>query len=361
MLRPSEIELSQAFESLGFARVRTEGCDFASPDGRLVVEIKHGLRGKRPLHSFLMRAATMLDSGDPKRRFVLLASGSSMRADRMQEAWTTAVRTLRRDLRGRLGMIVFGGEAPLLFPPDDVALKDVTDDLFHVLKPARATARFRREASKFTVLKVLLRQWILREEPMTRAHLGDLTGLSHPTVAKALASLERFLVPTLNRSVALDRFPSDAWREYTSRLSEQRATRAYCDASGQPRSASALMKRFRKLKPENVAVSGTVAAHEWDVLFDLHGTPRLDLVVHAPRREFDLEFVTDLDPALALVEDEERPPNLVVHAVQRAGPLFIERRGLLFADPVEVLLDLHEMRLHHQGDELIERLRGAAQ
>jgi hypothetical protein len=67
-------------------------------------------------------------------------------------------------------------------------------------------------------------------------------------------------------------------------------------------------------------------------------------------------------PNLGLVSADEVPREsaiVVLHLVQRADPLFEPdpKGGLPYADPVETLLDLHELRLANQADQMIERLR----
>ena len=76
----------------------------------------------------------------------------------------------------------------------------------------------------------------------------------------------------------------------------------------------------------------------------------------------DLSFIKLLDPALKESKADERPAHVVVHALQRAQPLFRldDSDQLPLADPTEVLLDLGELRLNRQADELIENLRDAA-
>jgi hypothetical protein len=68
----------------------------------------------------------------------------------------------------------------------------------------------------------------------------------------------------------------------------------------------------------------------------------------------NLGFIEKLDPALKRVDDPQQPANVVIHAVRHANPLFQPRDGgLQWADPVECLLDLHEMRLESQAHEFL--------
>ena len=64
-----------------------------------------------------------------------------------------------------------------------------------------------------------------------------------------------------------------------------------------------------------------------------------------------------LDPAL-VPAPSGTPPVLVLHTIPRAQSLFTQD-GLPWADPVEVLLDLHELRLLAQAEEMIRFLRSS--
>jgi hypothetical protein len=88
----------------------------------------------------------------------------------------------------------------------------------------------------------------------------------------------------------------------------------------------------------------------------LIGTPRLDLTLHCRARQPDIGFLRQLDPALKPARREE-PARLVIHLL-RYPHRFSETDadGILWADPVECLLDLHEMRLESQALEFLQAL-----
>jgi hypothetical protein len=71
----------------------------------------------------------------------------------------------------------------------------------------------------------------------------------------------------------------------------------------------------------------------------------------------DTAFVAMLDPALVLAPPGT-PSLLVLHAVPRAESLFVPvDSGPPWADPVEALLDLYDLRLIEQADDLVRALR----
>ena len=71
----------------------------------------------------------------------------------------------------------------------------------------------------------------------------------------------------------------------------------------------------------------------------------------------DLGFVSHLDPTLTNVPSS-RAPALVLHGVNRDDALFTRGQDCaVWADPVETLIDLHEMRLRKHADDLVRHLR----
>lgn len=127
---------------------------------------------------------------------------------------------------------------------------------------------------------------------------------------------------------------------------------------GQPRSADLHLRRLEKLNPPGLAIGGVLGAKHYFPDLDLAGTPRLDLSLHSPGRQLNLEFIEQLDPALKRVEDPLAPANVVMHAVRHADPLFAGREGgLAWADPLECLFDLYEARLDQQAAQFLEALQ----
>ena len=101
-----------------------------------------------------------------------------------------------------------------------------------------------------------------------------------------------------------------------------------------------------------------IGAKHYDPELDIVGAPRLDLSLHSPGRKLDLDFIKRLDPALKQVADPLAPASVAVHAVRHADPLFTPREGgLTWADPVECLFDLHEVRLDIQAAQFLEALQ----
>jgi hypothetical protein len=159
--------------------------------------------------------------------------------------------------------------------------------------------------------------------------------------------------------VRLGAFPTDAWAALRAQASRIRDTQAYADATGRAPNLERLLSRLRTAAPSHVAVGGVVAARFWKPDIDIDGTPRIDLCVHAPTGRRDMAFLKQVDVALTPT-DEPGNAIVVVHSLYRPVPHFTEdSRGLPIADPIEVLLDLHELRFDAQAAELRRHLRQA--
>jgi hypothetical protein len=204
------------------------------------------------------------------------------------------------------------------------------------------------------IFKVLVYRWLLNKGPITITQLCKNVGCSYPTADKALEKLEPQLRRLSNRSFELtDAFPKERWATLVTRGDEVRPTIRFVDRSGQPRSADAITKRLSKLERKDIAMGGVIGARSYFPDLDLVGTPRIDVTIHCPDSHIDVSFVSRLDPAFALSTGRNEPSALVLHVLQRKEPFFtLGPDGLMFADPVECILDLHEARLEQQALEL---------
>jgi hypothetical protein len=210
----------------------------------------------------------------------------------------------------------------------------------------------------YEVLKILLLRWLRLDAPISMGELQEQTGLSHPTVAKRIRELGNLIERTSNRSVRLREFPARPWAELVALSPRVRKTTGFEDGSGRSGDLSALVARIQRQRPPHVALGGVVGARHWQPDFDLAGIPRVDLELHAPMGSADLRFVSRIDPALVPARSGGAP-ILAVHVVTRAASLFEvdNGKGTPWADPVEILLDLHQLRLHKQADDFMRYWR----
>ena len=332
---------------------RTHTVDFASADRRTIIEVKEGQGGARDLYAAVAQLAMSANASGADRA-ILLIRGARMSATGIREEWNRLMTVVAPDIANRMCLVVVLDGKPFSIP-EDPYLRELG---LRALSTAGSHARSLRADRSFEVLRVLLSRWLLRQGPMSIKALQAQTGRSHPTVSKGLSSLAGVLDRKRDRSVALHSFPSEAWSQLLALSPRVRQTMAFVDQSGRGADPARLLERLMRLHPPGIAVAGVVAARHWHADFDLEGLPRLDLSIHAPEGSMDADFVSRLDPALAPAP-RGAPPALTLHAVPRAVSLFVaDAAGRLpWADPVEVLLDLHELRLVEQADEFVRALR----
>lgn len=343
-----------------------EAIDFIGRKDPWGIEIAENLRGVRDLSAHAFRLGRWV-ARHPGRRAGLVVLAPRISPERLAAEWAGIHGVFKKDIAHRI--VLIGSHPRLASPHAPKWLSELLDELreSRAASPPQAERAVSAPGPKlFDVVKILLGRWLRRLEPMAVLHLGRQAGCSYPTVSTALERLESYgeLSRASDRSVALADFPRRTWNEILALLPVLRETVHFVDESGRPPGSAELLSRLKRQSPGRLAVGGVEAARHWDPHFDLHGTPRLDVTLHAHDREdFDLGFVKRLDPALrrtAAADPRQRHTAvLAVHRLARGTPLFeANPRGPLpWADPVETLLDLHELRLVAQADELIERLR----
>lgn len=338
--------------------------DYLSRDGKTAVKIQQATSGSRDLHAVLMHLAIFLEQNSTVEQVCLVLPRTRMSFPRLKEEWAAAKNVLRIPIAHRLNLVAIdNGETWL--DPDEPYLRNIarvlaTSSPSHAALQGAALPQHPGQKS-YEVLKVLLNRWLQKQGTIAIGKLAEEVGCSYPTVRKALdnPSLRSALRTTSNRSVELQAFPHDVWRELVALSSLLRNSIRFRDRSGEKPMPHGLLKRLERSPPPHLALAGVLAARHWHPDFDLHGTPRLDLVYHTPTGQLDLGFVKQLDPALARVDDPSESAVLVIHPLVRAAPLFIEKteKCLPWADPVETALDLCDLSLTTQANQLLTHLR----
>jgi hypothetical protein len=337
---------------------------YISRDGTTLVDVQKHPMGARSLHSGIMRLALFVNHRPEIKRACLLLVGLRLSRQRLLREWQAVRSVLTSDIARRLSLAVIDREG-IWTEPEDEYLHRIAeawgpvgasriDSTETIVKPV-AGQKF------FEVAKVLLCRWLRREGAIPIGRLAEQVGCTYPTATLALRRLERkrSIVRHTNRSVELSRFPKQTWSELVALSGRMRRSLRYVDVSGEKTDPQRLLNRLNRLKPAGVALGGVEAARRWHSDFDLHGTPRLDLVLHAPQGRMDLGFMRQLDPALKRTDNESQFAVIVVHPLLRANPLFEGEAGasLPFADPIETVLDLHELGLMVQAGQLLGHLR----
>lgn len=343
------------------------GYGFRSANGRSVIEVKHDVRGLRELHAALVQLALVVGRDPTIEHAHLVVGASRINLQRLGEEWAQFSRVLKPDVARRLAVIAIAGNTtwsapdhPALVPLARWALNRLGRDRERV---AHADAPDLPSRKAFEIWKVLLERWLRRGAALSVGELMRLSGCSYPTVASALRRLDarHELRRHSSRSVELRVFPRTTFGEVLVLSESLRRPVWFIDRSGHPTDTQGLLRRLRSKRPSGIALGGVVAAQHFDPAFDLHGVPRVDLILHASDGHYDLDFVERLDPALHRSSSADGAA-LAVHPLVRAHDLFeaAPDGGLPFADPVETLLDLHELRLHDQADAFVQTLRGEA-
>lgn len=346
-----------------FAHSDDESVDYLSRDQRTAVEVKDLIFGSRGLYSAIMPVAIYLERNPEVKRAYLVLNQTRMSLRRLKEEWQYLKKVLRIPIAQRLCLIAVDKDTWL--DPDDRYSRRIAQ-FFELAAQYRNDERGETlpqlpRQKVYEVWKVLISRWLQREEPIAIGELTEQVGCSYPTVRTALAkpSIRHAVQTTSNRAVELRAFPHDAWRELTALSISQRTSVRFRDRSGEKQSPLGLLKRLERDLPPRLAVGGVIAARHWYPDFDLHGTPRLDLVYHAPLGKVDLDFVRRLDPALTRVHGASDSAVLVIHGLIREAPLFVDKKtqGIPWADPVETALELHDLALTAQANEMLTHLR----
>lgn len=322
--------------------------------GNALIEVKFGVDALRTVRTSLMQVAYAVGEDPALQGYVILAD-SGITMERLRDEWERAATVLREDVLRRLTVCVpqEGRIVGIPLDPDPGMQQTLAEVVAAEREGIHRQRGSRASEPYYDILRVLVRQWMLRAGPVTSRWLAETAGCTYPTVASALTRLEKYLTRHTDRRVELGAFPRDEWFRLVANADRVRQTRRYADRSGQPRSAESLLLRLRRLNRADVAVGGVAGARHHFPHFDLVGVPRLDLTIHCRRREPDLGFLRKLDPALQPARPDE-VPRLVLHVLRRPVVFFDKDPDTgIWADPVECLLDLHEMRLEAQAAEFL--------
>lgn len=330
--------------------------------GGRALELKLNIQGVRDLHAATVQLARVLSDKPELRQAVLAVRIPRISSNRLRQEWASVKSLLRPTIASKLALISLGGDQPWADPAEPELEKLAAVLYSHASGTERQTSIPRQAITPkfFEIFKILLNHWLRNRGPMRVAEIIAQSGSSYPTVAEAVDHLvdTHEVVRETNRRVEVNAFPRKTWGEVLALAFSMRMPIYFADTSGRPSHLQALLKRIGAMAPAELAVGGVVAARHWDAHFDLHGIPRLDLSIHAPNQVFGTVAITKADPALTIVGS--RAPNIVLalHPLLRKEALFEPSRknALPVVDPVETLLDLHELGLTTQAEELVGRM-----
>lgn len=340
-----------------FKKIETNRTFADWESGNTWIEVKINLRAVYDLrNAFFQSAFAVIEN--PERQMFLLLIEPKISYDRLHEEWAKAKMAFRPEVMERLSVAIFQDNQLYGIPEDFNS--DLSYALIEICEQELAEKKnpLPQPDYKAEIFKVLIYKWLMKNGPMTSEWLSQTVGCTYRTVANALESFGNALVRHSDRSVELKYFPKEAWEWLVINGDKSRLTRRYSDRSGNPRSIDSLLKRLGKTGRDNIAVAGTLGANHHYPDIDLVGIPRLDLTVHFPDKYLNIDFIEKLDPALKEETDKNAPASVVLHFIRRKKSFFTANPdGIAWADPVECLLDLHEMRLEPQALDFINYLQ----
>lgn len=338
--------------------------EFRSRDGKTQLTVQLRPQAARDLQATYLRLAQKLSKDRKLTRGIVATWLPKPSNKRVFREWKAAWELFKPEIARRMELVVVRPEE-CLTSKDDRELTRIGEALrAHLSRRERPQVPSRPPLSEkfFEVFKVLLDQWILGRGPIAVGELMRRVGCSYPTAADAIRRLEgsQEIARRSRRSVQLTGFPKKTWTEVLALSESLRKTQYYADPTGRTPAPLDLYRRLKGVPYKHIGVGGVQAARHWDPHFDLHGLPRLDITSHMASGIGDLGFLEKLDPALKAVSPGAPRVVLAVHPLFRAEPCFEKNpKGKIdWADPVETLLDLHELRLVDQAEELTKRLSG---
>lgn len=324
-----------------------------SDQGTLVVSLNR-LKDLRKLRAAVMALAMYVVQS--KKRANLLILDPEIREDRLQLECHSMEAALAPLAVEQLNVCrVEDGRATHLMGMVHPSESDLAARLGRNIEKTVGDRLQRKSPAFFEILRILLNEWMLDDRPLSIGHIRNLSGFSYPTVQRVLKDLGGYTERTSNRSVRLKAFPRKAWQRLVADAPRLRQTQNFTDASGQPRSVESMLKRLSHMELPWL-VGGIIGAKYWDKELDIIGVPRLDITIQFESHNFRQPLAAIIDPGLVPAEPED-PVHLSVHKVSMSNSYGgLNEAGLQCADPVECLLDLHEMNLESQAAEFLHSL-----
>jgi len=327
--------------------------------GDLIIERKVKVRAVRTLNESIFQLTQYMAEESDKRGCLLLIN-AGVTPERVHEEWQRATRILRPEILNRL-MICLYEDGELIGIPEDPSPSDRGILLDYVKQESDAKEEFHLLKSPdryYDVLRYLINKWALNRGPQSPTVIAKRIGCSYPTVAEHVDKLGAYIARSSDRKVKLKAFPKDEWFRLVANASEVRQTMYFCYKTENRKSVESLLKRWTQQNTHrrDFALGGVPGAKFYFPDTDIVGTPRLDVTVNCSDKTLDFSFLRRIDPGLQPCRPEEKPV-LAVHAIIQKEPLFKKSKENFFvADPVECLLDLHEMRFESQVKEIIQKL-----
>jgi DNA-binding transcriptional ArsR family regulator len=305
-------------------------------------------------------ACAYLASLEPTAQVVLALPRCRISDDRLREEQAMVRRLLLPQICERVHLVWQSEGAMQRDLPEALPAEGRAWLLDLIESEGAQTGTVRTTATKHGVLGWLFLSRLRGIGFQSMDELCEAIGASYPTVAGVIKPLEAagLIERGRGRSVALSRFPVDEWRRWLVAGESARRAIYFKDQSGQPRTVYALADRLLSLKKLTVAIGGVMGALHHYPSLDITAAPRLDLTMLVEKDGLlDLKFVRRLDAALKQCDGPDPSADLVIHLLPRKqGSFDRDSEGRVWADPVECMADLHEMRLDAQAQGMLHAL-----
>jgi len=318
------------------------------------VEVKTNITAIRIIRDSFMQLIYAISDQEFSGTIILLLIEPNISYKRLYNEWEKAKRAFRLEAFSNITIYVFQKGQLVSIPNDPNA--ELTDALLKVCKKEKLNKKnpLPRIDYKAEIYKIIIYKWLIKAGPITTDWLSKAVGCNYRTVANTLQSLGNTIIRHSDRSIELKYFPKDVWEWLIVNSNDSRLTKHYSDQSGHPRQIESFIKRLLKIKDINISIAGTLGARHYHTDIDLIGDPRLDITIHCPEKYFNTDFIKKIDPALEEGIDRDKPASIVLHYIRRKKSFFKPNpNGIAWADPIECILDLHEMHLEPQALELL--------
>lgn len=319
------------------------------------VGILYSLSSSRALRELILASAMQISQGQKKETLLILFE-PILTDDRLSQEWNALTQIIKDPVFKQIHLARIRTGQTSFISQEDRSLHSIIDAAIkHSAEPTPVASK--GDAS-FNLQKVLIHHYLTDNSPITIKRLSSIAGCSYPTTAKLLKSMGSLVNRHSNRRISLPYFPSDLFSHMRAMSSQTRNTLRFSTPNGMKASPEEYLERLLSIKPDNIAIGGTMAARHYDPDIDLVGNPRLDISIHHLQGPLDLSFIKKIDPVLTENSDPLQPAPLAIHLVRHHDSLFRTReQGLFWADPVETLLDLYEQKLDLQAASLLEVLQ----
>lgn len=312
---------------------------------------------------FLQQAAAGAVTSE---RGVCVLVDSKISVPRIQEELLLLEGVLHPDLAGRLIVGVYDTDSSG-FSCTDKELTQSPEFKKWLQKEIRKPVPRANDAhgrAQDAVLEALMNRWFLGEDTVTAKSLQDQVQVSYPTVTTTMERLESLslMQRTKDRKFQLRRFPSAEFDRWLLQRKIARPTLKF-ERLGldRGRTIPEMVERLARLNLPNVAISGTVGANVHYPEIDLVGHPRLDLVLSGVQGQVDLGFLHQLDAGLEPVADNSKFGVVALHFLgTRPQPWQAQEGVLRYADPLQCMVDLHELGFDGQMREMLADLLAKA-